>query len=95
MSDASGVKVLKVALRSRSRRRCRWWNAKAGRLAKRTTCKRPRWMKAMLKPAGAGTWTWTVRLGGRLPKGRYKLAFRATDGVGNVMAGTESLRIRK
>ncbi len=95
VSDASGVKTLKVALRSRSRKRCRWWNPKAGRLAKRTTCKKARWMKAVLKPAGAGTWAWTVRLGGRLPKGSYRVAFRSTDGVGNVMAGTEGLRIRK
>ena len=85
VSDASGVKNLKVALRSRARGGCRWWNAKAGHLSrKRTRCKRPRWIKAALKQAGTDTWTWTVRLGGRLPAGRYKLAFRATDGAGNV-----------
>ena len=55
VSDASGVKTLKVALRSRSHGRCRWWNARTGRLAKRAACKRPRWMKGLLKPAGAGS----------------------------------------
>jgi hypothetical protein len=54
-------------------------------------------MKAALKQTGAGTWTWTVRLGGQLPKGRYKLAFRATDGAGNAstaLAGGRSSVIR-
>ena len=93
VSDVSGVKILKVALRSRGA--CRWWDAKVGRLAsKRTGCRKPRWMKAKLKPAGAGTWTWTVRLGGRLPKGRYKLAVRAIDRAGNISSGLSAGRAK-
>ena len=43
VSDASGVKSLKVALRSRARGACRWWSARAGQLArKRTGCAPPR-----------------------------------------------------
>ncbi len=93
VSDASGVQVLKVGLRSRGG--CRWWNAKVGRLAsKRTGCKKAQWMKAKLKGAGTGKWTWTVRLGGRLPKGRYKLEFRATDGAGNVSSALSAGRAK-
>ena len=51
-------------------------------------------MKAKLKPAGAGTWTWTVRLGGRLPKGRYKLAVRAIDRAGNISSGLSAGRAK-
>ena len=98
VGDASGVKRLQVALRSRSRGRCRWWSSKAGRLArKRAACAKPRWMKAALKQTAAGKWNWAADLQGRLRKGRYGLRFRATDGAGNVStalsAGKSSLHV--
>ena len=97
VSDPSGIKSLKVALRARSRRGgCRWW--KAGQLArKRSRCARPRWIKASLKSLGAGTSSWKLDLKGRLPKGRYVLSVRAMDGKGNVAAtlaaGSRALKI--
>jgi hypothetical protein len=54
-------------------------------------------MKATLKPLGRGEWTWSVKLGGRLPRGRYKIAVWARDGFGNtstkLASGRPSLRI--
>jgi glucose/arabinose dehydrogenase/PKD repeat protein len=99
VADESGVRLLAVALRARSRRAgCRWWNARSGRLArKRSKCDKPRWMRATLKQAGAGKWTWSVRLRAHLPKGRYRLDFHAVDGHGNVSTalsgGRAALRI--
>jgi hypothetical protein len=99
VTDTSAVKSLFVALRSRRHGRCRWWSAKAGRLSRKSTrCSKPRFMKAVLKPAGAGRWSWSVRLRGKLGKGRYKLLFRATDGASNVATslagGRSSLRVK-
>jgi glucose/arabinose dehydrogenase len=93
VSDPAGVRDLKVALR----RGCRWWNSAAGRLSRAGRCAKPRWMKATLKPLGRGEWTWSVKLGGRLPRGRYKIAVWARDGFGNtstkLASGRPSLRI--
>jgi hypothetical protein len=100
VSDPSGVSTLRVALRSAARKGgCRWWASKSGRLArKKTQCAKPRWMKALLKQTGAGTWTWTVNLNGRLPKGRFKLVFRAVDKAGNLSttlsSGKSSQRLK-
>ena len=94
VADPSGIKSLKVAVRARSRRGgCRWW--KGGRLARKgSRCTRPRWIKASLKSAGSGSWTWKVDLKGRLPKGRYVLSVRAVDGQGNVAGTSKALRIK-
>ena len=100
VADPAGVRSLKVALRARGKgKRCRWWSRRAGRLArKRLDCAKPRFIRAELTPAGANAWKWTVKLGGRLPGGRYVLAFRAVDGLGNVStalaSGRSTLRIR-
>jgi glucose/arabinose dehydrogenase len=100
VSDPSGVKSLAVALRARKRRGgCRWWSAKRGKLARKgKDCAKPRWMKATLRPA-AGGFAWKIALRGRLPKGRYTLAFRAVDGAGNLATslavGSRALRIGK
>jgi glucose/arabinose dehydrogenase/PKD repeat protein len=99
VADPAGVRKLEVALRARGKSAgCRWWSRRAGRLArKRVRCAKPRFMKATLKPAGVGTWTWTLKLGAKLPKGRYVLALRAADGLGNVStalaSGRPALRI--
>jgi glucose/arabinose dehydrogenase len=100
VSDPSGIKSLRVGLRSAARKGgCRWWSTKLGRLArKKSQCAKVRWMKALLKPAGAGASTWTVDLNGRLPKGRFKLVFRAVDKAGNVSttlsSGKSSQRVK-
>jgi PKD repeat protein len=101
VSDPSGVRSLKVALRARKRRGgCRWWSTKLGRLARKDkNCAKPRWIKATLRPRSGGTFAWSLAFGKRLPKGRYTLAFRAVDGAGNtataLVAGRRSLRIGK
>jgi PKD repeat protein len=101
VSDPSGVKRVAVALRARKRRGgCRWWSAKAARLVhKGGDCSKPRWMRAVLRAPGAGESRWRLVLNGRLPKGRYTLAFRGVDGAGNVStalaAGSGALRIGK
>ena len=54
-------------------------------------------MKTQLKQIAADKWSWSLALNGKLRKGRYTLAFRATDGKGNVTttlaAGSRALRI--
>jgi len=100
VTDAGAIASLKIAIRSKTRSGCRWWNAKAGRLARRPAkCARPRWMKAVLKQVAAGAWTWQVPLARRLPAGRYKLVVRAVDTAGNVSAklasGKSALRVTK
>jgi glucose/arabinose dehydrogenase len=99
VTEAGTVKSFLVALRSRRHGSCRWWSAKAGRLSRKTTgCAKPRFMKAVLTPAGAGRWTWSVPLRGKPAKGSYKLVVRATDSAGNIAtslaAGSSSLRVR-
>ena len=101
VSDSSGVAEVKVGLRTRKHRGgCRWWSAKSGRLARKLAdCAKPRLMKAQLTQIAAGKWSWSLALNGRLRKGRYTLAFSATDAKGNVTttlaAGSRSLRIGK
>jgi hypothetical protein len=87
-------------LRARKRRGgCKWWSATAGRLGRRgSDCTRPRWTKAVLVAAGAVNSGWRLDLKGRLPKGRYTLAFRGIDAQANVStalaAGSRVLQIR-
>jgi hypothetical protein len=53
-------------------------------------------MKPALKQVKPGSWAWTLKLGGRLPGGRYTLQVRAVDSLGNVsksLAGTARLRV--
>jgi len=43
-----------------------------------------------------GTWAWSVKLRGRLPRGRYTMRVQAQDTLGNVsnaLAGKPRLRI--
>src|SRR6185436_4430213 len=93
VSDPSGVRELKVALR----RGCRWWNSIAGRLSRGRKCTKPVWMTPALKPVGQGKWAWSVKLRGHPPHGRYIVRVRAADSLGNVsqtLAGKARLRIR-
>ena len=98
VSDPSGVSSLKLALRASAKSRgCRWWNKRSGHLARRTRCAKPRWMKPVLKRIEPGMWAWSLRLGGRLPRGRYTLLVRAADSAGNrsdaLAGGTPGLRV--
>jgi PKD repeat protein len=82
--DADGVESLDVAVaRSLGKRGCRWWSRKTGRLAaKPRRCARPHWLAAELSGDGE-TRAWKVRLGGRLPRGRYRFVVLAVDALGN------------
>lgn len=98
VSDPGGVSSLKLALRAATKAGgCRWWNRRSGHLARRAGCAKPRWMNAKLRLVTPGTWAWSLKLGGRLPRGRYTLLVRAADGSGNAsntLAGKPRLRIR-
>jgi glucose/arabinose dehydrogenase/PKD repeat protein len=92
VSDPAGVSSLRIAVR----RGCRWWNAGAARLGRTAKCAKPRWMKTVLRPSKPGTWVWSLKLGGRLPRGKYTLLVRARDRLGNVsntLTGKPRLRV--
>ena len=80
VTDPAGVRSLRVALR----RGCRWWSQPAGHLTRRARCAQPRWMKAVLRQVKPGRWSWSVKLGARLPRGKYTVLVRAVDKLGNV-----------
>lgn len=86
-SDPSNIKLVEVALRSRSKSRgkCRWWSSRSRSLRAASRCSRPRWMTARLSPVRADhrTRPWTVDLRRALPRGRYVLLVHAVDGAGN------------
>jgi hypothetical protein len=93
VSDADGVKSVRVAL-ARKGKRCRWWSRKRGRLARSRSCKHPAWIKARLRRSGK-SFVWRVSLRGRVRRGRYILELRAVDRKGNVttLAGRSAVRI--
>jgi glucose/arabinose dehydrogenase len=74
---AHSVKALDVSLwRGRAfAKRCGWWSARSGKL-RRGACKRAHWMHPRLHRKGS-RYTWTLKLGGRLPRGSYTLVLRA------------------
>jgi hypothetical protein len=55
-------------------------------------------MKPTLRQVKPGSWAWTLKLGGRLPRGSYVLQVRAVDLIGNVsksLAGKSRLSARR
>jgi glucose/arabinose dehydrogenase len=82
--DASGVRVVRVALRERrSGGGCRWWIPRLARVtAGPRSCDRPRLRAAELTPTDGGV-RWLAKLGGSLPAGRYRVVARALDNAGN------------
>ena len=99
--DPSGVRQVKIALRSTRKRagRCLWWSRQRGDFAARpSSCAKPAFMLAQLKGSGERV-NWVLPLGGRLPAGSYLLVFRTVDGAGNVGSGPKgsspvSLRVK-
>ena len=83
--DAHGINRVRLALALREpASKCRWWVATSGGLAAHDrSCSAPRWMRATLKKMASGSWTWRVRLGGRLLPGRYRAIAEAFDRAGN------------
>lgn len=78
-----GMRVQVALRRGSAARGCAWWvprNAHFSR-ASRKACGRPRWMTASVRRRTSGL-RWKVRLGGRLPKGRYAFAVRVLDARG-------------
>jgi len=86
---------VEVALRARSvkSRRCRWWSRRAGRLARRGSCRRPRWIRARLRRHGSVV-DWRATLRGRVRPGRYLIEIRAVDTKGNVTIRSGKTAVR-
>jgi hypothetical protein len=57
-------------------------STRRARLSTPTTCRSPRsrWLSARVTPRTGRTTAWTLRLGARLPAGRYTATVRALDG---------------
>ena len=92
--DASGLDAVKVALRQAHKvgGKCRWWSQRKGGFPKGTaSCSHPAYMTAKLKGSGDEV-SWTLALGGHLPKGSYLLFFRTEDLAGNVGAGPDGAK---
>ncbi|HMJ96064.1 MAG TPA: PKD domain-containing protein, partial [Thermoleophilaceae bacterium] len=83
VSDPDGVRRVDVGLAQVKGKRCRWWHPRKGLARRASSCSRPSWMAAKLSGS-----KWTVRLRGKVPAGRYRIALRARD-----RAGHESKRI--
>ncbi len=88
VSDPSGVKRVRVALRAVSKEKglCRWWSRGREGFASPRSCSKPAYMTARLEGRGAAR-RWVVALGGPLEPGSYLLFFRTVDSVGNVGRG--------
>lgn len=89
VSDESGVRKVQVALRQKRKVKglCHWWSqGKHGFPKGASSCGKPAYMTAKLQGSGESA-SWTLSLGGRLPKGDYLLFFRTEDRAGNVGAG--------
>jgi glucose/arabinose dehydrogenase/PKD repeat protein len=83
-SDPAGVSGVSVALRPAhvAGRGCVWWSTKRRRLVRvKQRCSKPQWLAARLSTSG-GVTHWTVKLGGRVPPGRYLVMVRAVDRAG-------------
>jgi hypothetical protein len=95
-SDPSGVERVDVALGMAAKGRCRWWSRrKRGLSQRRARCGRPAWMGARLTRSVGGV-DWSLALRRRIPPGRYVVALRAEDGLGNVSSrtGRSAVRVR-
>jgi glucose/arabinose dehydrogenase len=76
-TSAKSIRSLHVSVwRGRAfARSCRWWSRRSHAL-KRGECKQPHWLRARLHRKGRH-YTWTLRLGARLPRGSYTLVLKA------------------
>ncbi len=83
VSDPNGVGRVDVGLAQVRGKRCRWWRPRKGLTRRASSCARPSWMRARISGS-----KWTIRLRGKVPAGRYRIALRARD-----RAGHESKRI--
>jgi PKD repeat protein len=82
--DASGVRAVQVAVRSRRRADgCRWWIPRLDRMSiGGRSCRRPRLLAAELTATKGGA-RWLAKLGGSLPAGRYRIVALGSDKLGN------------
>ena len=82
--DASGVRSVQVAVRSRRRADgCRWWIPRLERMSiSGRSCRRPRLLAAELTATKGGA-RWLAKLGGSLPAGRYRIVVLGSDKLGN------------
>lgn len=79
-TDAQGIRRVELRLTRTDRRRCSTFDGARERFVRLKRCgaSRGRWFEA-----GTGG-DWTYLLPSRLPRGRYVLDVRSTDGTGNV-----------
>jgi glucose/arabinose dehydrogenase len=91
-TSAHSIRRLNVSLwRGRpSASVCRWWSRSSGAL-KRGQCAKPHWMAVTLHRRGS-RYTWTLRLRGTPPHGRYTLVLQALP---RSKALSVSARVRK
>jgi hypothetical protein len=80
-SSTKSIRALNVSLwRGRvgagaSASSCRFWSQRSGKL-RRGSCGQPHWLRVTLHRKGS-RYTWTLRLGARLPRGSYTVVVRA------------------
>lgn len=85
---AGKVAKVTVSVSRKSGARCRFLS-RSHRLGSPASCAKPRWLSA------SGASSWSFRLPKHLASGRYQVAVRAVDSVGNVATGSSrALRIR-
>jgi hypothetical protein len=78
VADDTGVRRVELALLRKRRGKCQWFD---GRKAFRTrSCASPRWFRARVDDF---VWRYSFLKGVRPRPGRYSLAVRATDVLGN------------
>jgi glucose/arabinose dehydrogenase len=77
-------------------RTCRFWSRRSHKL-KRGSCAQPHWMRATLHRKG-NRYTWTVKLGAKLPRGSYTVVVRAWPRSSKLAPSTPKrlkLRVRR
>jgi hypothetical protein len=89
---------VQVTLVRKSGRRCRFVGSR-GRLARASSCRRPKWLRAKIGRRRVGKVPWTFRKRLRIPRGTYTLRVRAVDSRGTAdfrerKQGRKRLRVR-
>ena len=95
-TDLSGVKRVRVGLRAKRDRRCRWFSPKRRRFVRRR-CGRTLYIPAKVRPTkNFGVFAWRVRLHKRVRRGAYTVSVRATNGRGRIttLSGAEAFGAR-
>lgn len=89
-ADASGLRLVQLRLERNDRNRCSTFDGARERFVRMRRCgaQRAKWFSAGTKSP------WSYLLPSRLPRGRYVLDVRTTDGAGNVDSTLQRTRNR-